>query len=310
MATLKSIKKRIGSVKNTQKITRAIKLVSAAKLRKAQAAITAARPYATSVETIVTELAASIGGDVDALIEKSEGQKRKAFGLLKDRAEAKTATVILITSDRGLAGAFNSQLIKRLEAFVENDLAEYDEVSLRIVGRKGNQYFRKRDANVLSDSPAAVSETALELSRELANLAVDDYTSGNADRVFVIYNQFNSAISQEPVTKQVLPIQPPKVEIDDGEAEEVTTLKDMAYEPSKEELLVHLLPLYIQNQVYRACLESVASEYGSRMTSMDNATRNAGDMIDRLSLQYNRGRQAAITKELLEIISGAESLKG
>lgn len=309
MPSLKDIRKRIGTVKNTQKITRAMKLVAAAKLRRAQEAIIAARPYSKSLEELVSELADVIGSDIDAVMEKANEAERKAYGLLKDRPDPKTAVVILLTSDRGLAGAFNAQLIKGVERFVDRELSDFETVSLRLAGRKGNDYFKRRKANILSYDPAPTSPSALGLSRELANHAVDDYTSMKADRVFVVYNEFRSAVSQEVVVRQLLPIVPPQ-DLQQDLADVGEQIADIAYEPSKEKLLVHLLPLYIQNQLFRGCLESVASELGARMSAMDSATNNAGDMISRLTLQYNRARQAAITKELLEIISGAESLKG
>jgi len=287
MPSLKDIRKRIGSVKNTQKITKAMKLVAAARLRKAQDAITAARPYAHSLEQVIFELATVAGDDAHPLFEQREG----------DRAE-----ILIVTSDRGLAGSFNAQIIRAVEHFVEDELDEFSDISLRIVGRKGREYFARRDANIRGTLPAPTGETALEQSKEIANLLIEDFLDSNVDKVFVAFNEFKSAISQNVILTQLLPIVPQKVESPPS--------KDFLYEPSKKELLEHLLPLYVQIHLYRAALESVASEFGARMSAMDNATRNAGEMIDKLTLQYNRARQAAITKELLEIIAGAEALKG
>ncbi|HEU5057316.1 MAG TPA: ATP synthase F1 subunit gamma [Kofleriaceae bacterium] len=290
MPSLKAIRKRIGSVKNTQKITRAMKLVAAARLRRAQDAIIAARPYSNALERVVAELADRAG--------------REAHPLLADRT-GRRAQVVVMTSDRGLAGSFNTQVLRRTEALINEDLAEWDEVALRLVGRKGNEYFKRRDATIASYMPAGQQGGPLALSRELANFVVTDFLEEKVDRVYLIYSEFKSAMSQKPVVTQLLPLKPRVLA--EGE---VQRAGDFIYEPSKEELLEHLLPLYIQNGLYRASLESVASELGARMSAMDSATRNAGEMIDRLTLQYNRARQAAITKELLEIIGGAEALKG
>jgi F-type H+-transporting ATPase subunit gamma len=293
MPSLKAIRKRIGSVKNTRKITRAMKLVAAAKLRRAQDAIVAARPYASALTRVVSELAHAAG--------------EEAHPLFAERKGGTKAAIVLFTSDRGLAGAFNSSIIKRVEQFVETDLASYSEISLRIIGRKANQHFSRRHANIASFDAAPTGPTALTVARETANRVIDDFLTGKVDRVFVVYNEFKSAISQGVVVKQVLPVQPEEAP---GADDDAGPGIDYIFEPSKEELLDRLVPLYVQIGLYRAALESIASEFGARMTSMDNATRNAGEMIDKLTLQYNRARQAAITKELLEIIGGAEALKG
>ena len=299
MPSLKAIRKRIVSVKNTRKMTRAMKLISAAKLRRAQDAIIAARPYAAALTKVVSELAAVAGTDAHPLFETREVKK---------------ASIVLMTTDRGQAGAFNASVIKKVEAVVEGELAGATEISLRIIGRKGNQYFKRRNANIAShDATATNGPTALTLARETATRIIDDFLKGKVDRVYVVYNEFRSAISQGVVAKQVLPVVPEAVqaiEVSGGSAGGEAVATDFAYEPNKETLLSSLVPLYVEIGLYRAALESIASEHGARMTSMDNATRNAGDMIDKLTLVYNRARQAAITKELLEIIGGAEALKG
>ncbi len=288
MPSLKDIRKRISSVKNTQKITKAMKLVAAAKLRRAQDAIIAARPYSRSLERVIHDLSARAGADAHPLLAQRDGSR---------------VEILLITSDRGLAGSFNAQLVRSVEHYVEDELADATEVSLRIVGRKGREYFKRRDANIRGTSPAFTSQNALEQSRELTTQIIEDFVNDEVDRVFLVYNEFKSAISQGVVLQQVLPVTP--------DAEEGRQLEqDFLYEPSKDYLLEHLLPMYLQVGLYTAALESVASEFGARMSAMDSATRNAGEMIDKLTLQYNRARQAAITKELLEIISGAEALKG
>jgi F-type H+-transporting ATPase subunit gamma len=290
MPSLKAIRKRIGSVKNTRKITRAMKLVAAAKLRRAQDAIIAARPYARTLSQVVSELADVAGKD--------------AHPLFEERA-ASNATIIVITSDRGLAGAFNANVIKKTEQFAASELSGCNEVSLRIIGRKANQHFVRRNANIASFDLAPTGQTALQVARETANRVIDDFVTGKVDRVYVAYNEFRSAMSQSVLMKQVLPVVTERVA-----GEPLTAGPDYVYEPSKEQLLTQLVPLYVQIGLYRACLESIASEFGARMTAMESATKNAGEMISKLSLQYNRARQAAITKELLEILGGAEALKG
>jgi F-type H+-transporting ATPase subunit gamma len=295
MPSLKVIRKRISSVKNTQKITRAMKLVSAAKLRRAQDAIVAARPYVRSLERVVAELSEKAGRDSHPLLKEREGKK---------------ASILMLTSDRGQAGAFNANIIRRVQSFTAAELADYTDVSLRIVGRKGNDYFKRREVAITSYDPAPTSLSALGFSHDMSNRVAEDFLSERADRVYLVFNEFKSAMSQGVVVKQLLPIDPPRPQGPAGEDGDEAFGGDYLYEPSKEELLEHLMPLYIQIGIYNAALESIASEFGARMTAMENATRNAGEMISKLTLQYNRARQAAITKELLEIISGAEALKG
>jgi F-type H+-transporting ATPase subunit gamma len=305
MPSLKAIRKRITSVKNTRKITRAIKLVATAKLRRAQEALIAARPYATAITRVVSELSAVAGADSHKLFE--------------DRALVK-ASVVVVTSDRGQAGAFNSNVVKAVERFAAGELSGATEVSLRIIGRKGNQYFARRRATVTSFDGAPTGATALDLARETANRVISDFTHGKVDRVYVVYNEFKSAISQITRVKQLLPVVPEKPEkstalVPAGQGAPAAQAQgdvqsDFLYEPGKQELLNRLVPLYVQIQLYRAALESIAAFFAAQMTAMENATKNAGEMISRLTLSYNRARQAAITKELLEIIGGAEALKG
>jgi F-type H+-transporting ATPase subunit gamma len=213
--------------------------------------------------------------------------------------------VVVFTSDRGLAGAFNTNIIKRTEAFIREELVGC-EVSLRLIGKKANQYFSRRAYQIVSFDGAPVGAPRCSSPATTAHRAIDDFTSGKADRVFVIYNEFKSAITQTTVVKQVLPVVP---EVVKG-ADKAALGQDYDYEPSKQELLTRLVPLYVQIGLYRAALESIAGEFGARMSAMESATKNAGEMINKLTLQYNRARQASITKELLEIIGGAEALKG
>jgi F-type H+-transporting ATPase subunit gamma len=289
MPSLKAIRKRITSVRNTQKITRAMKLVAAAKLRRAQEAIIATRPYARSLERVIAELADKADRDSHPLLA---------------RRDTENVSIVLLTSDRGLAGAFNTNVMRRGEGLIREQQENELGFALRAVGRKANDYFRRRDVALESYDAAPTSATALEFSHKLSNLLTEDYLEERVDRVVLVYNEFRSAISQGVVVKELFPINP---QMPEGQEQYDG---DYLYEPSKDELLNHLMPLYIQNSIYNAALESIASEFGARMTAMENATRNAGEMIDKLTLQFNRARQQAITKELLEIISGAEALKG
>jgi F-type H+-transporting ATPase subunit gamma len=290
MPSLKAIRNRITSVKNTRKITRAMKLVSTAKLRRAQEALIAARPYTAAISQVVSELSGVAGAGAHPLFEERKLGK---------------AAIVVITSDRGQAGAFNTNVTKAVERYIREELPEVP-VSLRIVGRKGNQYFTRRRATITSFDPSPTGATALASAHETANRIIADFEAGKVDRVFVVYNEFRSAISQVVRVKQLLPIipEPSKQTLVAEQA------PDFLYEPSKETLLARLAPLYVQIQLYRASLESIAAEFAARMTAMENATKNAGEMIAKLTLSYNRARQASITKELLEIIGGAEALKG
>ena len=289
MPSLKDIKKRIGTVKNTRQITKAMKMVSAAKLRRAQDAVVAARPYSDKIYDVLSSL---------ALREDAE-----AHPLLQERGKGR-ALVVLMTADRGLCGGFNSNISKAAERFIRQNNEGFDALDLMIVGRKGNELLKRR----LGDSIVKVYEnitgsinyaTAQLLGQEI----VDSYESEKYDAVFLVYNAFRSAISQEVTFDQLLPVVPKDVE-------EETHVAEYIYEPGCGQVLDQLLPKYVEVRIFRGLLESVASEHGARMSAMDSASKNASEMIDKLTLQYNRARQAAITKELMEIISGAESIRG
>ncbi|HSN30861.1 MAG TPA: ATP synthase F1 subunit gamma [Kofleriaceae bacterium] len=292
MPSLKAIRKRIASVKNTRKITRAMKLVAAAKLRRAQDTIIAARPYSQAIASVVSELSGVAGKDAHALFEERDLRR---------------AAIIAISADRGLAGAFNTNVIKAVERYAANELSKAEEVTLRIIGKKANQHFTRRNARVASYEPLPVGANALTVARETANRAIADFMDGKVDRVYLVYNEFINAGTQRVQVRQVLPVVPEEASKDKGDA---SYSPDYTYEPSKEALLTRLVPLYVQIQIYRAVLESIAAFFGAQMMAMESATKNAGEMINRYTLQYNRARQAAITKELLEIIGGAEALKG
>jgi F-type H+-transporting ATPase subunit gamma len=294
MANLKAIRKRISTVKNTRKITRAMKLVAAARLRKAQENIQALRPYALQTIEIISSLAARV----------SEGDGGAAHPLL-ERRDPKKVMLVVVTSDRGLAGAFNSGISKAAFKTHQQLVSEGKSVIVAAVGRKGSDYFRRRGVKIEHSLGHVFSSLSYEKAREIGELIIREYTEENLDAVYLCYNEFKSAITQKIVVERILPIEPKAVP--EGAA---SHLQDYLYEPDQKTLLSTLLPLYVNVEVYRALLESVASEHGARMTAMDNATNNAADMIQALTLQANRARQAAITTELMEIIGGAEALKG
>ncbi|HKA89644.1 MAG TPA: ATP synthase F1 subunit gamma [Haliangiales bacterium] len=287
MPSLKAIRTRIASVKNTQKITKALKLVAAAGLRRAQEAIWAARPYARSLEDVIAEVAARAGAD--------------AHPLLETRA-MRRIEVIALTSDRGQAGAFNSNINRALEKFLVERQPQHEQILVSVLGRKGRDYARRRKIALNGEWLGVSSARALELARALTEHVAPRYAERQVDGAFIIYNEFKSAISQKVQVEQILPVRPKK--LPPGQA------GDLLYEPSRAAVLDSILPLYVEIEVYRAILESIASEFGARMSAMENATKNANEMIAKYTLQYNRARQAAITKELLEIIGGAEALKG
>ncbi len=289
MASLKDIKKRIGSVKNTQQITKAMKMVAAAKLRRAQEAAVAARPYAEKLQSVMSNLAQREEGDSHALLTQ-RGTGR--------------ALVVLMTADRGLCGGFNANVSKEAERFIRTNEQGFDDIDLMIIGRKGRDFLKNRVGdNITKVHENITSDATYKTAQLIGQEVVDAYSEEKYDAVYVIYNAFQSAIVQIVTVEQVLPIQPQETE----EVKEDSV--DYIYEPNRSEVLSQLLPKMVEVQIFRALLESNASEQGARMSSMDSASRNASEMIGKLTLQYNRARQAAITKELMEIISGAESIK-
>jgi F-type H+-transporting ATPase subunit gamma len=289
MANLKSIKKRIVSVKNTRQITKAMKMVSAAKLRRAQENVVAARPYAKKIGEVLQRLAQSQDTDGHPLLEKRVAEK---------------ALVILVTSDRGLCGGFNANISKAAERYIKERKGDYTEISLLTIGRKGYEFLKNRQT-IRKNYTGVLSTLNYQTAAMLAQEVIAGYLAGDYDEVFLFYNAFRSVMSQDITVQQLLPIAPPETATAEGE-----TPPEYIYEPSKSELLGELLPKYIEVTMFKAMLESVASEHGARMTAMDSASKNATEMIGKLTLVYNRARQAAITTELMEIISGAESIKG
>ncbi len=288
MASLKSIKKRIVSVKNTRQITKAMKMVSAAKLRRAQENVVAARPYAQKMGEVLQSLAGNLEGDLHPLLQKRD---------------AKKLLLIVVTSDRGLCGGFNSNLCKAGERYIKEKQAEFEQISIMTVGRKGYEFLKNRHT-VYKNFANMLAKPNYQAAAMLAQEVIEGYLAEEYDQVVMLFNSFRTVMSQDITFQQLLPIVP----------EEKTTADEAGveyiYEPSVDDLLTEILPKNIEVQIFKAMLESVAGEHGARMTAMDSASKNASEMIGKLTLQYNRARQAAITTELMEIISGAESIKG
>jgi F-type H+-transporting ATPase subunit gamma len=285
MATLKTIRKRISSVKSTQQITKAMKMVAAAKLRRAQEAATRARPYAEKLGALLRGVAARVGSDSHPLLSKRDAERH--------------IVLVLITSDRGLCGGFNANLVRRAQAFLNEH--RDDQVRLIAVGRKGFDYFKRRPVEIGDKHVNLPGGPDLSLALDLGTRLAAEFATESIDAVYLLYNQFRSALSQVPTLERLLPVSAHETEAEQAE---------YLYEPDPSTLLDRLLRQYVTTMVHHSFLESVASEHGARMTAMDSATSNASDMIDRLTLEMNRARQAAITKELMEIVSGAEALKG
>ena len=292
MASLKALKIRIGSVKSTQKITKAMKMVAAAKLRRAQEAAVAGRPYAERLEKVMASLAAKVS--------VSESSPKLLAGTGKDQVHL----LIVATSERGLAGAFNTNIVRAARRKAEELTAEGKTVKIYIAGKKGRVLKRFYPQLVVADHEMGhIKRVAFSDARAVADDVIARFEAGEFDVAHLFYARFQSALVQEPIGRQIIPvaIDLNAAPVDDGGAA-------VEYEPDEESILADLLPRNVAIQVFRALLENAASEQGSRMTAMDNATRNAGDMINKLTIQYNRTRQAAITTELVEIISGAEAL--
>jgi len=293
MASLKDLRDRIGSVKNTRKITSAMKMVAAAKLRRAQDQAEASRPYAERMERMLSDLASRSSSDLP---------------LIAGTGKTDTHMIILGTADRGLCGGFNANLVKEARKMIGELQSAGKQVKIYCIGKKGAQALNREFGDLIVKRVEDLDKPALSYSK--AGAIADDiltmFDDGAFDAATLIYAQFQSAIAQIVTRQQLVPF---AVEADDGAAETDET-DDSAYdfEPSEEGILAELLPRNVGVQVFKALLENAASEQGARMTAMDNATRNAGDMIDKLTLLYNRSRQAAITKELIEIVSGAEAL--
>ena len=289
MANLRAIRKRISSVKSTQQITKAMKMVSAAKLRRAQDAIHAARPYARKMREVVTAVAGRAAEDSHPLLTAREGKK---------------LALLVVTSDRGLCGSFNSGLTRAVNRFLNERRETHEEIVLFVVGRKGRDFFRRREVPIRHEYIGVLGSLSRHHAERISNDLVEGFLSEAFDEVQIAFNEFRSAISQVVRFEGLFPIALEKAEGSAGA--EI----DYLYEPGRKEILASLLPKYVEMQIFRILLESVAGEHGARMTAMDSATNNSVDMISRLTLQMNRARQATITTELTEIVSGAEALKG
>ena len=291
MASLDDLKKRISSVKSTQKITKAMKMVAAAKLRRAQENAEKGRPYSEKMNNIILNLSSSIS-DIE-----------NAPKLLKGTGQDKTHLCVVMTSDRGLCGGFNSNIIKKAKLFFQKILSENKTLKIITVGSKGyDQLKRQYKDNIVERLSFKDSKNINYFdANKVGMMVIDKFEKDEFDICTIFYNQFKNVITQIPQQQQIIPL---KSETKKDEIEN----ESYEFEPEEDEILTNLLPKNISTQIFKAMLENSASEQGSRMSAMDNATRNAGEMVDKLTIQYNRSRQAAITKELIEIISGAESL--
>jgi F-type H+-transporting ATPase subunit gamma len=292
MANLLDIRRRIKSVKNTQQITKAMKMVSAAKLKRAQERAVSARPFAVKMAEVLTDLASHAGEDFRHPLMDARGDSRYLL--------------VLVTADKGLAGAFNANLTKAALAFMREQ--EGKTVEVLAVGRKGRDFFRRRGAEIVGEYVGLTGKgridhaEALEIARDVMRRFTEDE---GIDKVFVLFNEFRSVISQRVVVEQILPVSRAEEVGAEGEPPREQNLVGYKYEQPPEEIFSQLLPRLVETQIYRALLESVASEQGARMTAMDSASKNAGELIQSLTLNMNRIRQASITREIIEIVSGA-----
>jgi F-type H+-transporting ATPase subunit gamma len=284
MPSLKALRKRIATVRSTQQITKAMKMVAAARLRRAQEAAERARPYAAKLAEMFAAAAAGAGAQTHPLLA---------------RREERRIDLLVLTSDRGLCGAYNANLLRFAAGFLRQRSGV--DVAVSVVGRKGLEYYRRRGARLIAQRFGILTTPAPALAAELAAEVTARFTAEETDAVYLVYTRFRSALTQVPSAVPLLPVALPP-----GDASAV----DYIFEPARPLLLARLLPRYVEALITQALLEAIASEHGARMASMENATRNASEMIDRLTLSMNRARQATITKELMEIISGAEALKG
>jgi len=290
MASLDDLKKRIASVKSTQKITKAMKMVAAAKLRKAQESAEKGRPYSEKMNNVILNLSSGIS------------DKENAPKLLAGTGEDKVHLCVVMTSDRGLCGGFNSNIIKKAKNYFSKILDENKELKIITVGSKGNDQLKRTYGDkIIENISFKESKNANYFDADkVGKIIIEKFEAGEFDVCTIFYNKFKNVITQIPQAQQIIPL--------NNEESENSSDESYEFEPDEDEILSNLLPKNISTQIFKAMLENSASEQGSRMSAMDNATRNAGEMVDKLTIEYNRSRQAAITKELIEIISGAESL--
>lgn len=297
MPSLKTIRKRISSVKSTQKITRAMKMVAGARLNRAQQRIVELRPYATKTQKVLA-----------AITQRAEGQEAggEAEHRLLVNREEKRVLLVVLTSDRGLCAAFNTNINKRAEREWREREAQGQEVKLLLIGRKGRDYFTRRGAPIYKYLPGVWEALSLAKAEEVGAELLQPFERDEVDSIYLIYNEFKSAMSQLVTVESLLPVPQAPAE---AASEEALSPSSYQFEPGKAALLDVLVPMYLDISVLRALYESMASELGARMTAMDSATKNASEMISSLTLQFNKARQAAITKELMEIVSGSEALR-
>ena len=291
MASLDDLKKRIASVKSTQKITKAMKMVAAAKLRKAQESAEKGRPYSEKMNNVILNLSSGIS------------DKENAPKLLAGTGQDKVHLCVVMTSDRGLCGGFNSNIIKKAKSYFSKILDENKELKIITVGSKGNDQLKRIYGDkIIENISFKESKNAIYFDADkVGKIIIEKFEAGDFDVCTIFYNKFKNVITQIPQEQQIIPLK-------SSEKEDMSNDDNYEFEPEEDEILSNLLPKNISTQIFKAMLENSASEQGSRMSAMDNATRNAGEMVDKLTIEYNRSRQAAITKELIEIISGAESL--
>ena len=285
MPSLIDLRRRIRAVKSTQQITKAMKMIAASRLKRAQDRVIASRPYAQRMQQVLNSLASRVDPD--------------AHPLLQQGSEAGRPLLLVVTADRGLCGSFNSNVIKAAGQFIVTE-GRRGEIALGLIGRKGRDFFRRRGMHVLVEQVGIFQRLSFTHAQEIANLAIEEFVAGRASSVHLVFNEFKSVMTQRLVVEQLLPI--PRLEGDAAPG------ADYLYEPSAEAIFADLLPGYVQAQVYRALLESNAAFFAAQMTAMDAATRNSGEMIESLTLYMNKVRQAAITREIIEVVSGAQAL--
>jgi len=285
MPSLIDLRRRIRAVKSTQQITKAMKMIAASRLKRAQDRVIAARPFAQRMQAVLNGLVSRVDQDLHPLLRQPEGPDTRPL-------------LIVVSGDRGLAGSFNSSIIKAAGQFI-TERGQHGQVSLSLIGRKGRDFFRRRGFDVRYDVAGILAKATFNDAVEAADVAIEEFTSGRATSVHLVYNEFKSVMTQRVVVSQILPI--PRIEA----AATTGPATDYLYEPSAQEIFDALLPRYVQVQVYRALLESNAAFFAAQMTAMDAATRNSSDMIENLTLYMNKVRQAAITREIIEVVSGA-----
>jgi F-type H+-transporting ATPase subunit gamma len=291
MPSLIDLRRRIRAVKSTQQITKAMKMIAASRLKRAQDRVVSARPFAQRMLAVLNSLVSRVEADAHPLLKTPDQSMGRPL-------------LIVITADRGLCGSFNSNVIKAAGQFIVND-SQGREVALGLVGRKGRDFFRRRGFDVRYEATGIFQKLSFTDAQRLADAAIEEFTSGNASSVYLVYNEFKSVIAQRLVVERLLPI--PRLELEAGAPPGGAAAGDYIFEPQPEEIFTTLLPRHVQVQVYRALLESNAAFFAAQMTAMDAATRNSADMIESLTLYMNKVRQAAITREIIEVVSGASA---